>query len=190
MDMKKSRKLSRRRFIATFPCFLFIEKPINRAAAFFNQNEQGPSLWEPFTSEEKEIIEHSGMAKDIENYAGKGYSCAESIYVVSLNAFDRPEEWLHAAAVFGGGLGKRDLCGLLTGGMMAIGVAGGKLHSDRKDAKDWAREASLSYWDWWESMAPLHCRDLRTKYEGKDEYLRMCKRAAFKIEQLIEQAIE
>jgi hypothetical protein len=130
------------------------------------------------------------MAKDIENYAGKGYSCAESIYVVSLNALDRPEEWLHAAAVFGGGLGKRDLCGLLTGGMMAIGVAGGKLHPNRKDAKDWAREASSSYWDWWESMAPLHCRDLRTKYEGKDEYLRMCKRAAFKIEQLIEQAID
>ena len=190
MNVKKSHHLSRRRFIAALPCFMFIEKPVNAAVAFYQQNEQGRSLWEPFTSEEKEVIEHSGMAKDIENYAGKGYSCAESIYAVSLNTLDLSEEWLHAAAAFGGGLGKKDLCGLLTGGMMAVGVASGKLHSNRKEAKDWTREVSSSYWDWWKSVAPIHCRDLRLKYEGKDEYLRMCKRAAFKIEKLIEQAIE
>jgi len=90
-----------------------------------------------------------------------------------------------AAAGFGGGMGRRDLCGLLTGGIMTIGFAGGKIHDNRDSMRGYVRAATGEYWSWWESRAPLHCRELRDQYNGTTEYLRMCKRVAVKLEDLI-----
>jgi hypothetical protein len=65
------------------------------------------------------------MAQEIAALNGKGHPCSEMILLAALRHFELPENHLDAAAVFGGGVGKRDLCGLLTGGLMAIGIAAG-----------------------------------------------------------------
>jgi len=146
---------------------------------------------DPFSPQEFEDVKQSVMAGDMENYLGKGYSCAGMILLVSLRYLGKPEEWVHAAAAFGGGMGRGDLCGLLSGGMMAIGFASGMLNPDdlkalHRDAREW----SNIYWDWWQQWGPVHCRTLKNQYKGPDEFLRMGKRVAVKIESLTKPAVK
>jgi len=183
--INKNTLFPRRQFLSVLPVFtlgshLWIS---NRHPDI--QEKRTRTFGQPFSPDEKIIIEKSVMAKDIDNFAGKGYSCAESILFVSLRYLDKPEEWGNAAAAFGGGLGKGDLCGLLTGSMMAIGIAGGKMYENRLIMKKEVRDASNTFWNWWESWAPIHCQDLRNEYEGSEAYLRMCKRVAVKLEQFM-----
>lgn len=189
MEKKNTQTIPRRHFLSTFPCLVLSKTLTADQAHSLTQEKRTRKFGQPFTSEETELIEKSVLAKDIENYAGKGYSCAESMFIVSLRFLEKPEECVHAAAAYGGGLGKGDLCGLLTGGMMGIGIAGGKMHENRLQMKKTVRDLSNEFWAWWESWAPIHCRDLRKEYEGKEEYLRMCKRVSVKMEELIKPAI-
>lgn len=189
MDKKKTLPPTRRHFLRTFPCLVFGNTLTTKKRYLYIQEKRTRKLGQPLTDEEKELIQKSVLAKDIENYAGKGYSCAESMLIVSLRFLEKPEECVHAAAAYGGGLGKGDLCGLLTGGMMGIGIAGGKMHKNRLLMKKTVRDLSNEFWAWWESWAPIHCRDLRKEYEGREEYIRMCKRVSVKLEELIKPAI-
>jgi C_GCAxxG_C_C family probable redox protein len=141
------------------------------------------SLFDPLTSEEEKAAALSVMAKEILN--AKGCSCAESVLLAALRYLKQPEELLHAAAAFGGGMGQRDLCGLLTGGFMALGNAAGAHHKDRSKMKAHASKMTKEYWKWWQAWAPLHCRELKPQY-GKLGYVNMKKRVAAKIEELIQ----
>ncbi|MDJ0767002.1 MAG: C-GCAxxG-C-C family protein [Myxococcota bacterium] len=147
--------------------------------------QEKPGFWAEFSSEEQQVINGSVMAQDILNYAGHGYGCAECSYMVGLRYLGEPEERLGAAAVFSGGFGKGDLCGFLTGGMMAIGVAARKLHEDRSAMSEWARPRRDEFWEWWNSRGPVHCDELREMYEGREEFVRMGQRTAAKLEELI-----
>lgn len=140
------------------------------------------SLYDPLTPEEEKIINSSEMVKEILNL--KGYSCAESILLAALKYLKKPGEFLHSAAAFGGGMGHFDLCGFLTGGFMALGNAAAAHHKDRKTMKARASKMSGEYWNWWESWAPIHCYQLKPKY-NKDNFVNMKKRVAAKIEELI-----
>jgi len=146
-------------------------------------------LWEPFTSEEEAVIEKSSMAQDMAALMGKGYSCAELSLLTSLHYVKRPEEHVHAAAGFGGGLGHGDLCGLLMGGIMGIGFAAGKKFEDSKERWAFVKKIRNVYWDWWTAHVPLHCKDLRPLYHGREAYLRMCQRVAVKLESLISETV-
>ena len=189
MEKKKIHPPTRRHFLSTLPCLMLANTLTTDKKYFYLQEKRSRKLCQPFTAEEKELMQKSVLARDIENYAGKGYSCAESMLIVSLRFLEKPEECVHAAAAYGGGLGKGDLCGLLTGCMMVIGFAGGQMHQNRLQMKKTVRDLSNEFWAWWESWAPIHCRDLRKDYEGREEYLRMCKRVAVKLEELIKPAI-
>ena len=147
------------------------------------------TLWDPFTPEEKEIIENSAMAQDMANLMEKGYSCAELSLLVSLHYIDRPENEVYAAAGFGGGMGHDDLCGLLTGGIMGIGFAAGNGFEDSRKRDAFVKRARNTYWDWWADHVPLHCKDLNPLYHGREEYLWMCQRVAAKLESLIQPAV-
>jgi hypothetical protein len=41
--------------------------------------------------------------------------------MAALKYLKKPEEYLHSAAAFGGGMAHYDLCGFLTGGIIALG---------------------------------------------------------------------
>jgi hypothetical protein len=136
----------------------------------------------PFTPEEAAAVAASLMARTIADLMGKGYPCSEMMLLSALRRFGLPEDRLDAAAVFGGGIGKRDLCGFLTGGLMAIGVAAGQKYSDRNLVHQTGRRASNAYWDWWRSRADLHCMAPGTTHENSEQFVRMAQRTALKLE--------
>jgi hypothetical protein len=107
---------------------------------------------------------------------------------VAMRFLKKPESLTWVAAAFGGGLNNRDLCGFLTSGEMAIGVYSGDLKLDRNAAHDICSQKSREFWQWWLSVAPLHCAEIR---EGRTDY-RVCQRlgklATAKIEELVKPA--
>jgi hypothetical protein len=125
------------------------------------------------------------MAREIATFQGQGYPCSEMILLAALRRFDLPEDHLPAAAVFGGGVGKRDLCGLLTGGLMAIGFSAADLHSDRAEMHRAGRVASNQYWEWWLTRGDLHCMGSGTAHQTPEEFRRMCQRCAVKLEEVM-----
>ena len=144
-----------------------------------------PGLSGPFTEAEAEQVAASSMAQEIAALNGQGYPCSEMMLLAALRYLGLPEKYLDAAAVFGGGVGKRDLCGLLTGGLMAIGFAAGERYEERAEMHRVARGLSNAYWDWWVSRADVHCMGPGATHETSEEFVRMNQRAAVHLEQLL-----
>ncbi|MFW6128871.1 MAG: C-GCAxxG-C-C family (seleno)protein [Candidatus Aminicenantaceae bacterium] len=142
-------------------------------------------LKEALTPEELKWVEKSEMAEDIKNYFGKDYSCAESLLMVSLRFMKKPEDLVWAAAGFGGGIYHKNLCGFLTAGVMAIGFASGELEKERKEEKAHCKKLVNEYWKWWDSLAPLHCSEIRKLGTSSKVCMRLGQLAAAKIEELI-----
>ncbi|NIM57489.1 MAG: hypothetical protein GTO16_00900 [Candidatus Aminicenantes bacterium] len=194
--MKKSEILimPRREFIAS-ASFLAIGGQLFGMSSLSFQSEQAPpELKEELTPEELKIVEKSVIAKNLKNYFIKGYSCAESLLLVSLRFLGKPEELVWVASGFGGGLYQKDLCGFLTSGVMAIGLSSGMLKKQRLEGKEHCKQNLKQYWQYWTSMAPLHCSEIRKEdatSKGDPEY-KVCRRlgqlAAVKIEELIKPA--
>jgi len=185
MQKLKSVGLSRRKFIATASglmignAFFPLSSPL-RLDSQVAQKAKGD-----LSAEDLEWIKKSSMAKELNKYFGQGYSCAESVVVVSLRYLDKPEELVWAAAGFGGGLYHKDLCGFLTGGIMGIGFASSLLDKPRREAKEFCGDLVKEYWKWWESRFPLHCSEIRTKGTGSDVCLNMGLLSAAKVEELV-----
>ena len=185
MNPTESVNTNRRHFIKLLPGMTMGPGMWTAMALAQDPKKQKRMFREPFDSLELKEVQTSVMAKYLAESTGKGYSCAELILNASVRFLKKPEEWVHAAAAFGGGLGKEDLCGFFTGGMMAIGFASGMMGPDLKSLHRNARERANSYWDWWQQWGPVHCRDLGKQYKGDEEFLRLGQRAAVKIESLI-----
>jgi C_GCAxxG_C_C family probable redox protein len=173
--------------------FMLSASGILAAACFGNR----AGLYTPFiqkkelaldlSDEESKIVEKSSMAKELMEYFGKGYSCAESILMVSLKHLELSEDLVWAACGFGGGMGKRDLCGLLTGGIMSLGLASGTIQEEKSEAKRLCGVAVDKYWKWWQSQAPLKCRDIRPPGTSSKVCVRLGKLATAEAELLIEE---
>lgn len=193
--------LSRRRFVGALPltvlaapstlsawepagCPVLSEGscgPPNRHGAP-DQQAQKLGFSHPFTEEEAAAVAASPMAGIVAGLNGQGFPCSEMMLLAALRRFGLPEGHLNAAAVFGGGVGKRDLCGFLTGGLMAIGIAAGAKYPDRRQLHTVGRRASNAYWDWWLTRGDLHCMGPLTTHETPEEFGRMAQRAAMKLE--------
>jgi hypothetical protein len=143
------------------------------------------SLPEELSAAELEAINKSVLAKDLGNYFGKGYSCAESMLMVGLRYLKKPEELVWIAAGFGGGMYHKEACGFLTAGIMNLGVASGQLKLERKEAKDWNKQKVNEYWSWWTSRFALRCADIRKEGTGSGVCRRLGLLAAAKVEELI-----
>lgn len=180
------RNMPRRKFFTTASnlmagsAFFALSWPLSLSTPFTQK------VKEDLSAEDLEWIGKSSMAKDLNKYFGQGYSCAESIVMVSLRYLDKPEELVWAAAGFGGGLYHKDLCGFLTGGIMGIGFASSLLDKPRREAKEFCGDLVKEYWKWWESGFPLHCSEIRTKRAGSQVCLNLGLLSATKIEELIE----
>jgi hypothetical protein len=185
--MENEFKCHRRKFIKSLSGII-VGIQLVTTSGYGRQENSSKKLWDEFSEDEKKQIQASVMAVDILNYPKQGFSCAGSILACSLKFLDKSEEISHVSSSFGGGIGRFDLCGLLTGGHMAIGVSAGMIHTDVKERQNYARTVSNKYWDWWESWAPKHCHQLRPRYDSEG-YTRMIQRVALKVEELIKPAL-
>mgnify|MGYP006278427763 FL=1 len=180
--------LSRRNFMGVLPLTVLSFPSMAHGLDLGSpQPEKGqvgprPGFVGPFSPEEAAAVAESSMAREIAGLTGKGYPCSEMMLLSALRRFHLPEEHLDAAAVFGGGVGKRDLCGFLTGGLMAIGFAAGEKYQDRRIVHQAGRLASNAYWEWWLSRGDQHCMGYGTDHEDSEEFVRMAQRAALKLE--------
>lgn len=177
--------MPRRKFIATASGLMLgsalysLSSPLSLDSPFTQKVKQDLS------AEDLEWINKSSMAKELNKYFGQGYSCAESVVMVSLGYLDKPEELVWAAAGFGGGLYHKDLCGFLTGGIMGIGFASSLLDRPRREAKKFCGDLVKEYWKWWESRFPLHCSEIRTEEKSSKVCLNLGLLSAAKIEDLV-----
>lgn len=144
-----------------------------------------PSLPEELSSAELAAVEKSVLAKDLKKYFGEGYNCAESTLIVGLHYLKKPEELVWVARGFGRGMYQRDVCGIITGGIMALGFAAGQLKMERKEAREWNKQKVEAYWAWWTSQAPLRCMEIRKEGTSFNLCLRLGLLAAAKIEELV-----
>jgi len=184
MNCRFGSELSRRRFFrAVTPVAVGALGVPSLSKRLFAQEK--PGFWSPYTPEEQRVIDQSVMAQDLHNFVGHGYGCAECALIVGLRYLGEPEERLGAAATFSGGFGKGSLCGFFTGSMMAIGIAARKLHEDRSEMRQFVRPLRDEFWDWWNSRGSIDCRDLRERYDGSEEFMRMGQRTVAKVEELI-----
>jgi len=179
--------LHRRVFVKSLSGVLLAALPVHALDSVLDKPRE-KALYDEFSDEEKSLIKSSKLAQEIVGVREEGNNCAESVLTAVVRVLDRPEEIAHVAAPFGGGIGRFDLCGLLTGGHMALGLAAGMVHSDSAKFKSLARELSAKYWKWWTAWAPIHCHELRPNYDSEG-FERMLQRVAAKIEQLIEPAL-
>jgi C_GCAxxG_C_C family probable redox protein len=178
--------LSRRKFLSGFSCLGVGSCFLNLPPIFKYRQDKKTGLWHAFSPEEKEMINNSELAKLFANIDYNKWSCAESTLLATLRYVNKPEEYVQTAAGFGGGLDQGDLCGMITGGIMGLGVVAHKYLKDSKEIKEYVEYASAEYWNWWKSMAPVRCDELKKRYEGAEKYLRMGKRATSKLDELIQ----
>lgn len=176
--------LSRRAFLAGVPGVMtlgLIDPPAYSGP--FRQTTR--SLPDALSPEEQTRVKRSSMSGELDRYFGQGYSCSESILMVSLRYLNLPEETVWAAAGFGGGMGQRDLCGFLTGGIMGLGLAAGALDVPREEAKARCASSVRLFWTWWNGQAPPRCADIRTPGSESGVCVRLGALAAARVQELI-----
>jgi hypothetical protein len=178
-------RLRRREFISLVPGVILGSRFLSRTPFSLYPDQPPQQLREELTAEELKLVEKSAMAQDLENYFGKGYSCAESLLMVSLRYLGKPEDLVWAACGFGGGMYQKNLCGFLTAGFMGLGFSAGMLKKERKESKEICSRLVRQYWTWWTSQAPLHCAEIRKPGTSSKVCRRLGFLASTKVEGLI-----
>lgn len=177
--------MPRREFLASVPFLMFGSRLLTEPESAPQSSRAPQELKEELTPTELKLVENSVLAQDLKNYFHNGYSCAESILMVSLKSLKKSKKLVWIASGFGGGVQHGDLCGFLTGGVMAIGLSSGKLNLGREAAKAICDQKVEEYWQWWASTAPLHCSEIRTENRTWRVCLCLGQLASVKLEELI-----
>ncbi len=104
---------------------------------------------------------HKELTREAARLFGAGYHCSEILFLLAMKAWARAVEpdLIRIASGFGGGIGDcGDVCGCVTGGVMAIGLLHGR--TDASDKHPLAEELSKTYRDRFvEVNGFLDCRD-------------------------------
>jgi hypothetical protein len=175
--------LERRKFLATLP-FLAAAPWLVFSQA--GRDDKRKPLVEIMKADEWEQVQRSPMAREMEKYFGNGYSCAESLWLTALRHLKKPEEQVWTAAAFGGGMGQKDICGFLSAGLMAIGAAAGQLEMTRPEAKKICSREAKAYWQWFQSLSPIHCAEIRPPGSSGDICRRLGQLAAARVNQVVD----
>lgn len=184
MKNKKIKDFSRRDFLWALSGMAAVPAVFTRTFGGAQDKPKKP-LAELFSPEEWEHLKKSVMAVEIDGYFGHGYSCSEAILLVALRQLEIDEKMFWAGTAYGGGLGQKDLCGFLTGGMMAIGLAAGKTPLEHREAKKFCSAVAKEFWEWWKSEYPLRCACIVVKEEDRAKCRPMGPRTAAKLEELL-----
>jgi len=122
----------------------------------------------------------------------KGYNCAESLVAALKEYFNRDDLPLEVATPFGAGLGgRRDLCGILTGGTLFIGLLAGRQDPADSERKKQAYKLAGAYYRWFkQSFGAVMCRDIVPgKFTGHTEVCEQILAAsAAKLAELVEES--
>jgi len=177
--------MPRRKFIASVPFLMLGSRLLNEQESVRPSSRAIQELREELTPAESKLVKSSALAQDLLDCLQNGYSCAESMFMVSLKFLGKSKKLVWIASGFGGGMRHRDLCGFLTGGLMAIGLSSGKLNMEREAAKAICEQKVKEYWQWWTSAAPLHCLEIRTEERTSKTCVRLGQLASVKVEELI-----
>lgn len=163
-------------FLAAAPLLVFPQSP----------EEKKKPLNEIMKADEWEQVKQSAMAMELETYFGHGYSCAESLWLTALRRLKKPEELVWAAGAMGGGFGQKDICGFLSAGMMAIGTAAGQLKMPRPEAKKVCSREAKAYWQWFQSLSPIRCAEIRPPGSSGDICRRLGQLCAARVNRVID----
>jgi C_GCAxxG_C_C family probable redox protein len=101
-------------------------------------------------------------------HLGQGYWSADSLLLSAARHLKKPDETVDVAVGFGGGMQQKDLCGFLTGGIMAIGLFAHATHGNDRAAHDKCHRLTNEYWAWWQKNYPLHCSEISTPAQSCD----------------------
>jgi C_GCAxxG_C_C family probable redox protein len=118
-----------------------------------------------------------GEALAAECFSG-GYNCAESVLrgVCHAQGIHLPDACLKMATPFGGGVGRaEDLCGALSGGVMAIGASLGRT-SDKEDKTRSYEAAKRMFDDFVATTGSPKCGVLNMGEFGTPEHRARCGR--------------
>ena len=113
----------------------------------------------------------------------QGYWSADSLLLSALKYMKKPEEIVSAATGFGGGIGRKDLCGYVTGGVMAIGLFCGAAKGADMAGRQKCLRLTKEYLDWWAQSTPLHCGDIK---QPSCDYKAMGARASEYLQKMFE----
>jgi len=58
-------------------------------------------------------------------------------------------------------MGQGDLCGFLTGGVLALGLLFGRTKGEERVKRGKCRSMTSEYYNWWKGNFSLHCSDIR-----------------------------
>lgn len=98
--------------------------------------------------------------KKAREYLDKGYNCAEATFL-ALVENNAPEELLRVVTPFGGGIGaSRDVCGIITGGAMAIGFYYGRTNPNDLETKKKNYRLTRDFLNWISSNYAKKCEDI------------------------------
>ncbi|MGI6365999.1 MAG: C-GCAxxG-C-C family (seleno)protein [Bacillota bacterium] len=114
-----------------------------------------------------------------------GYNCAEAVFLAATETFGLslgPKD-VRLATGFGGGLGLGEVCGALSGAVLALGAAAGRVNSaqNQEDFKA-LREKIVTAFE--EEFQSICCRDLRT--EEREDCVAYVRKAAAALARVFE----
>jgi len=104
--------------------------------------------------------EEKSMADMTLQHLTQGYWSADSLLLSAAKHLKKSEDYVQLAVGFGGGIQQKDLCGFLTGGVMAIGLFAGATRGNDKPARQKCHKLTKEYMAWWKERHALKCKDI------------------------------
>ncbi|MBF0135283.1 MAG: C-GCAxxG-C-C family protein [Magnetococcus sp. DMHC-1] len=143
---------------------------------------------------EEEVIHRVGtLARKY--YADTHYSCAEAIVkafteVFAPHRFD-PATITRIATPLNGGFSElKKTCGVLTSGLLAIGIVAGREKPGDEDAKEEAYTlAQIFHQRFMESVGTDSCQELLTRWQAQGEEKGLCKEHTRKMAEMLARTI-
>ena len=116
-------------------------------------------------------IDAAELQTEIQSLFSAGGNCAESIFKPFAAALGHEPELMRLATPFGAGIGgRRDICGILAGGTMAIGLARGRTDPKDVEQKSLAYKAAARYYQWFKQQQKVRCSEIvKGKFTGHTE---------------------
>lgn len=179
MKEEKVNRLSRRGFLQTIAGGVMATSLVGVA-----ELSQGSRL------QEKEEEEAGKLADEMEvNFSLRGFSCSESIFRAVITQYGESEKLVRLATPFSGGIGQGDLCGFLTGGVLALGMLFGRTTGEEHARRGKCITMASEYYNWWKGNFPLHCSDIR-KFGGKELCTSVGRKASSYLEEVIKKELK
>lgn len=114
------------------------------------------------------VLDKDALRDDVMARFKKGFNCSESIFMPFAEALGYGPDYMRLATPFGAGIGgRRDLCGIITGGTMVIGLVFGRIDSRDAEQKSVAYKAAARYYRWFKERKKVRCSEIVTgKFTG------------------------